>query len=151
MKETVTKWLPSERPKAIVVVSAHWETEPIQITSSPNPSMYFDYYGFPPETYEYQYPAPGHPELAHQIQELIQDKAGMEAQLNESRGFDHGVFIPLMIMYPKADIPVVCVSLHKSLSAETHWNLGRALSPLRDQGMLILGSGKLRYKSPCLF
>lgn len=140
MKEAVSKWLPKERPKSIVVVSAHWESNPIKITSAPKPSMYFDYYGFPPESYEYSYPAPGNPDLANKIQSLLQDK-GLPSELDAQRGFDHGVFIPLMMMYPEADIPVVCVSLHASLSAQVNWELGTALSPLRDEGILILGSG----------
>jgi len=140
MKEAVSKWLPKEKPKSIVMISAHWESDPIKITSHPNPPMLYDYYGFPPETYEYQYPAPGNPSLAVQIQKLLQDQ-GLPAQLDAKRGFDHGVFVPLMVMYPDADIPVVSVSLHSSLDAQTNWNLGRALAPLRDEGVLILGSG----------
>ncbi|KAL7561700.1 hypothetical protein ACA910_016462 [Epithemia clementina (nom. ined.)] len=145
MKEAVTKWLPSllsttEPPKAIVVISAHWESDPIQITSSPNPSMLYDYHGFPPESYQLKYPVPGSLTLAQHIQDLLLEQH-VPAQLNHKRGLDHGVFVPLMIMYPKADIPVVCVSLHSSLQPEIHWKLGRALSPLRDEGILILGSG----------
>jgi aromatic ring-opening dioxygenase catalytic subunit (LigB family) len=100
MKEIVVKYLPKKTPKAIVVLSAHWESNTIQITSAKNPSMYYDYSGFPPETYKYEYPAPGSPELAQRIQNLLGD-SGLESQLNEKRGFDHGVFIPLMIMYPE--------------------------------------------------
>ena len=129
-----TKFIP-EKPEAIVVISAHYEAHPIAITSSNNPSMYYDYSGFPPETYEYQYPAKGHPDLARKIHKLLSEK-GLESHLDDKRGFDHGVFVPLMLMYPSADIPVVCVSLHSSLAADIHLALGNALAPLRDEGTL---------------
>jgi 4,5-DOPA dioxygenase extradiol len=141
MKEITSKWLTGkQKPDAIVVLSAHWESNPIQITSSANPTMLFDYHGFPPECYTYQYPAPGSPVLARKIQKLLGTN-GMTSELNEQRGFDHGVFVPLMIMYPDADIPVVAVSLHASLSAEINMQIGKALSPLRDENILLLGSG----------
>lgn len=98
MKDVVKKFIPS-KPKAIVVLSAHWESDPVKITSSANPSMLFDYYGFPPETYEYKYPAPGSPELASKISGLLTEK-GIENELDNERGYDHGVFVPLMVMYP---------------------------------------------------
>ncbi len=132
LQESVTKYI-TEKPRAIVVISAHHEANPIAITSSAKPSMYFDYYGFPPETYEFKYPAPGNPELARQIQNLLSEK-GIESQLDAKRGLDHGAFVPLMLMYPDADIPVVCVSLHSSLSPDIHLALGNALAPLQDQG-----------------
>lgn len=140
MKDIATNFLPKEEPKAIVVLSAHWESNPIKISSSPKPKMYFDYYGFPPQTYEYEYPAPGSPELADRIQDLL-GSHNLKSELDPSRGFDHGVFIPLMIMYPQATIPVVCVSLDASLDAERNMKIGEALSPLRDEGVLIMGSG----------
>ena len=150
MKEVRTRWLsPQEKPDAIVVISAHWESDKIQISSNLQPSMLYDYSGFPPESYEYQYPAPGSPILARTIQSLLSDK-GLESDLNAQRGFDHGVFVPLMLMFPEADIPVVAVSLHSSLSAETHLTLGRALQPLRDQHILLLGSGYTFHNMPAL-
>lgn len=119
MKDLVTTWLtpphvtataaatatatttkeasPTTTPTSIVVISAHWESDPVRITSSSHPSMLYDYYGFPPETYEYKYPAPGNPELARKMQQLLQ-KADIECVLDPERGFDHGVFVPLMIM-----------------------------------------------------
>lgn len=100
LKETASKWL-HPPPKAIVVISAHWEADPIRITSSPNPHMYYDYHGFPPETYNYKYPAPGHPELAKKIENLLRNE-GLKSQLDDKRGFDHGVFVPLMLMFPQA-------------------------------------------------
>lgn len=149
MKEVARTLLP-EKPTSIVVVSAHWESDPVKITSSPKPKMLFDYYGFPPETYKYEYNAPGSPELAAQIQNLL-DGAGIDCELDDKRGFDHGVFIPLMMMYPEADIPVVCVSLHSSLAAETHINIGKALRSLREEGTLILGSGYTFHNLPAMF
>jgi 4,5-DOPA dioxygenase extradiol len=139
MKEVTSRWL-TQKPDAIVVFSAHWESDPIRITSTPHPTMLYDYSGFPPESYKYQYPAPGSPPLAQKIQTLLQ-ASGLRAELDNKRGYDHGVYIPLMIMYPDADIPVVAVSLHSSLSAETNMQIGRALAPLRDENILLLGSG----------
>jgi 4,5-DOPA dioxygenase extradiol len=140
MKEIVKQQLPPREPKAIVILSAHYEADPIEITSAKNPSMLYDYHGFPPETYEYQYPAPGSPELASEIQSLLTSN-NIDSKLNATRGFDHGVFIPLMLMYPEATIPVVCVSLHKSLDISTHLKIGSALAPLLDDDILVLGSG----------
>jgi len=150
MKEVRSKWLPDEPPNSIVVLSAHWESDPVRITASPKPSMLYDYYNFPPETYEYQYPAPGSPSLAAKIKNLLTAR-GVDSELDQERGFDHGVFIPLMLMYPEADIPVVCVSLHKSLSADTNIQIGQALEPLRDEGVLILGSGYTFHNLPAFF
>jgi len=139
LQQASKNWLP-DKPSSIVVISAHWESDPIRITSNKNPSMLFDYYGFPPATYEYEYPAPGSLELAARISKLL-SSADIENKLDEERGYDHGVFIPLMLMYPEADIPVVCVSLSKKLDPALHLKLGRALAPLRNDGILILGSG----------
>lgn len=134
--------LPSKlpTPSAILVISAHWETSGVEITSHPAPEMLFDYYNFPPETYEYSYPAPGFPELAHDVLQKLKD-AGITASLNPDRGFDHGTFVPLMLMYPDAQIPVIQVSLLNSLDAKAHIALGLALQEVREQGVLILGSG----------
>ncbi len=129
-----------ERPDAIVVVSAHWEEAVPTLTAAAAPPLIFDYYGFPPETYEYAYPAPGAPELAARAQALLAD-AGIEARLDPERGFDHGLFVPLMLMYPRADIPCIQLSLCASLDAEAHLRVGRALAPLRQEKLLILGSG----------
>jgi 4,5-DOPA dioxygenase extradiol len=139
LKEVTAKWV-TKKPDAIVVFSAHWESNPIQITSSIQPKMIYDYYGFPPEAYKYQYSAPGSSILAEKIRSLL-NANGVASELNEERGYDHGVFIPLMIMYPDANIPVVAVSLHQSLSAATSIQVGKALAPLRDENILLLGSG----------
>lgn len=133
------KYIPT-KPDAIVVVSAHYEANPIQITSGLQPNMIYDYYGFPKESYKFQYNAPGSPKVAQAIQSLL-TKNSIPCQLNPTRGYDHGVYVPLMIMYPDANIPVVVVSLHTSLSAQYHIEIGKALAPLRDQNILLLGSG----------
>lgn len=128
------------RPQAIVVFSAHWEADEIAITAAAQPSLLFDYYGFPPETYEYSYPAPGHPELAQRAARLLDD-AGIAARLDYERGFDHGLFVPLLLMYPAADIPCIQVSLSSSLDAGLHVAIGKALAPLKGENLLFLGSG----------
>eukprot|EP00878_Enallax_costatus_P007564 GHUV01007921.1.p1 GENE.GHUV01007921.1~~GHUV01007921.1.p1 ORF type:complete len:341 (+),score=74.05 GHUV01007921.1:428-1450(+) len=129
-----------EKPKAILLISAHWEEKQPQLTSSPNPELLFDYYGFPAETYKYKYPAPGSPSLAEQAADLLRT-ADFKPELNPNRGLDHGAFIPLMLMYLAADIPVVQLSLLSSLDPEEHYSMGAALAPLRQQGVLLLGSG----------
>eukprot|EP00192_Tetraselmis_astigmatica_P018690 CAMPEP_0117674080 /NCGR_PEP_ID=MMETSP0804-20121206/14835_1 /TAXON_ID=1074897 /ORGANISM="Tetraselmis astigmatica, Strain CCMP880" /LENGTH=257 /DNA_ID=CAMNT_0005482901 /DNA_START=391 /DNA_END=1160 /DNA_ORIENTATION=- len=129
-----------EEPKAVLVVSAHWEAEEVAVQASPKPSMLFDYYNFPPETYKYSYPAPGAPSLARRTVELLQ-AAGIPAREDTDRGFDHGTFVPLMLMYPKANIPVFQVSLSSAMDPEQHIQIGVALASLREEGVLILGSG----------
>ncbi len=127
-------------PRAILLVSAHWETAQPSLTSAAQPALFYDYFGFPPESYQIQYPAPGDPALAAAVQQLLQ-AAGFDAQLDAQRGFDHGMFIPLKLMYPAAKIPVVQLSLLRSLDPAAHIALGRALAPLREQQVLIVGSG----------
>jgi len=129
-----------DKPDAIVIVSAHWEESVISVTTNPEPPLLFDYQGFPAETYEYKYPAPGQPELAKRIHHLL-EQADIESRLDYERGFDHGVFIPLMLMYPQADIPCLQISLSSSLDAAFHIRLGRALSDLKRDNLLVLGSG----------
>ncbi len=131
--------LPS-RPKAIVLVSAHWEEEAFSVTGLARPPLFYDYYGFPPHTYALQYPAPGDPALAERIAAML-GNAGLPAGIDSQRGFDHGMFIPLLLIYPDADIPVVQLSLKAGLDPQTHLAAGRALAPLRDEGVLLLGSG----------
>ena len=128
------------KPKAVLVVSAHWESSPVKVMASPKPGMLFDYYGFPPETYEYKYEAPGDPVLAQQIKELL-NGAAIKCDLDATRDFDHGVFVPGLLAYPDADIPFVALSLDSSMDPKTHLAIGAALKPLRDQGVLIIGSG----------
>ncbi len=128
------------RPSAIVVISAHWEANAVTITSGENPDLIYDYYGFPPESYEISYPAPGAPVLALEIQGLLSD-SGLHATLDAHRGFDHGLFVPLKMLYPEADIPCVQVSLLHNLDPEQHIRLGQALAPLMERDILVLGSG----------
>jgi aromatic ring-opening dioxygenase catalytic subunit (LigB family) len=127
-------------PKAILVISGHWEAHEVSITSSSHPGLIYDYYGFPEHTYQLTWPAPGAPEVASRIQALLGD-AGIPARLDPERGFDHGVFIPFKLVFPEAEIPTVALSLRADLDPEFHLRLGKALAPLREQGVLIVGSG----------
>jgi aromatic ring-opening dioxygenase catalytic subunit (LigB family) len=127
-------------PTAILVVTAHWESDVPTLTGSAHPGLIYDYYGFPPETYALQYRAPGSPELAARAASLLR-MAGFDAAVDASHGWDHGVFIPLMVMFPQAEIPVVSMSLQASLDPVLHCSLGAALRPLRDEGVLVVGSG----------
>ncbi|MCM2292146.1 dioxygenase [Allorhizobium sp. BGMRC 0089] len=128
-------------PKAVLIVSGHWETPPVPtVSTSAAPDMLFDYYNFPPHTYELRYPAKGDPALAGHIREVL-GKAGIASAEDDKRGFDHGVFIPLMLIYPEADVPVVMLSMRNTLDAESHIALGQALEELRSQNILIVASG----------
>ena len=129
-----------ERPRAIVVVSAHWEERVATITGAASPGIIYDYYGFPPESYEIRYPAAGEPDLADRLRAALQGQ-GMEAALDSERGFDHGLYIPLKIMYPEADIPCIQLSLLSSLDPAAHIALGEAASAICGDGVLVLGSG----------
>lgn len=132
--------VPPVKPKAILIISAHWEEGVFTVQSGEKPPMLYDYYGFAPETYEVQWPAPGAPEIAGEIQSLLQN-AGFQTGLDPARGFDHGVFVPLKLAYPKAEVPSLQLSLKKGLDPKIHFQMGRALAPLREQGVLIVGSG----------
>ncbi len=129
-----------QRPRAIIIASGHWETEGFAFTGNPAPDLIFDYNGFPADTYELTYPAPGDPELATRARDLLL-AAGLEARVDETRGLDHGVFVPMMVAFPDADIPVVEMSLDRSLDPALHLAVGRALAPLRDDNVLILMTG----------
>ncbi|HHJ4328298.1 TPA: class III extradiol ring-cleavage dioxygenase [Klebsiella pneumoniae] len=129
-----------ERPRAIVMVSAHWHEPTFSVTSAPQPGLIYDYYGFPAHTYELRYPAAGDPQLAARIAGLL-GQARLSPHADAARGFDHGMFIPLKLMFAEADIPVVQLSLRSDFDAQAHLDAGRALAPLRDEGVLIIGSG----------
>jgi aromatic ring-opening dioxygenase catalytic subunit (LigB family) len=131
--------LPST-PKALLVVSGHWEEPAFTAGTAANLKLIFDYSGFPEETYRLSWPAPGEPALAERVAGLL-GKAGLPSALNADRGFDHGVFVPLKVAFPEAQIPVVTLSLAASLDPALHLAAGRALAPLRDDGVLIVGSG----------
>jgi 4,5-DOPA dioxygenase extradiol len=128
------------QPSAIVVISAHWEEHHVTITSGKTPSLIYDYSGFPAEAYEIKYPAPGKPALANKIYNLLRE-SNIEANLDDERGFDHGLFVPLKIMFPDASIPCVQLSLVKTLDPETHIKIGKALNDLRKENILVIGSG----------
>ncbi|RTZ45773.1 dioxygenase [Candidimonas sp. SYP-B2681] len=129
------------KPKAILMVSAHWETRgSFTVMANPAPGMLYDYYGFPENTYNIQYPAPGSPELAARVQQLLTE-AGLPVGSDAQRGFDHGAFVPAFVMYPAADVPMVQLSIDANYDPKLHLALGRALAPLRDEGVLIVGSG----------
>ncbi|MGL4859063.1 MAG: DODA-type extradiol aromatic ring-opening family dioxygenase [Enterobacteriaceae bacterium] len=127
-------------PEAIVMISAHWETPGFSVASSAAPGMIYDYYGFPEYTYQIQYPAPGSPSLAARIAQLL-SAGGLSVQLDPQRGFDHGCYSALKPMYPEANIPVVQVSLQQGLQPDLHLQMGQLLAPLRQENILIIGSG----------
>lgn len=129
-----------QTPSAILMISAHWEETEFTLMSSAAPGMLYDYSGFPPHTYQIEYPAPGAPQLAERVAQLI-SASGAQVRFDAQRGFDHGAFVPLAVMYPDANIPVLQLSLRRGLDPATHLALGRALAPLRSEGVLILGSG----------
>ncbi|AKT41118.1 DODA-type extradiol aromatic ring-opening family dioxygenase [Chondromyces crocatus] len=132
--------LPATPPKAVLVVSAHWEEPVPTVMTAARPPLYYDYYGFPPASYELTWPAPGDPTLAARVQALL-GTAGFQTAANDERGFDHGTFIPLKLTYPDANLPTVQLSLKRGLDPAEHLAMGRALAPLRDEGVFILGSG----------
>ena len=134
--------LPSQlkKPDAILVVSAHWEERVATLLGAPMPSMFYDYYGFPNEAYGITYPAPGSPKLAERIAELLKQNQ-IPVRIDPQRGFDHGLFIPLKMMYPQADIPSLQLSLLRGLDPAVHMALGKTLHALLDENILVVGSG----------
>ncbi len=143
------KELPSGliRPDAILLVSAHWEEDVATIQSGPKPDLFFDYYGFPEKAYSYEYNAPGAPQLARKIAGLLADN-GVSSAMDDQRGFDHGMFVPLMLMYPDAGIPCLELSLYNSLDPLQHIALGKAIGRLRQENILIIGSGSSFHNLP---
>ena len=129
-----------KKPSAVLVICAHWEEEGVTIIHRADPPMIYDYRGFPKEAYEIEYSAPGAPELAEQVHGLFQ-ASDFESILDDQRGFDHGLYVPLKIMYPEADVPCIQVSLKNSLDASEHIRIGQTLSGLTHEGLLIIGSG----------
>ncbi len=132
------------RPKAILVLSAHWGTTAPVVSAAPQPETIHDFGGFPDELYRLHYPAPGAPVLAARVADLL-TAAGLPCALHPSRGLDHGAWIPLMLMYPAADIPVAQLAIQPRLDPAHHARLGAALRPLRDEGVLILASGAMTH------
>ncbi|MFW1755102.1 dioxygenase [Acinetobacter wanghuae] len=132
------------KPKAIIVMSAHWESNALEVSTSIRPETWHDFRGFPEELYQMRYPAPGQPELAEQILKCFAD-ANLIAYANNSRPRDHGVWMPLLHMYPEADIPVVEISLPISMTADDIFKIGQTLSVLREQQILLIGSGSITH------
>lgn len=132
------------KPRAMVVISPHWMTHSVEITATDRPETIHDFGGFPRVLYTLQYPAPGAPELAAKVQQQLQAR-GIAARLNGQRGLDHGAWVPLMHLYPDADIPVIQVSLPLDTDSQRAYALGQALAPLSDEGVLIIGSGSLTH------
>lgn len=128
------------KPQAVLAVSGHWEADRPTVQSGERPGMVYDYSGFPPDTYSIRYPAPGSPAVAGRVKALL-DAAGIPSALDPQRGYDHGTFAPLFAMYPQADVPVLQLSLKHGYDPAEHLAIGRALTALRDEGVLILGSG----------
>lgn len=132
-------------PKAILVLSAHWEESLCTVNTATNPSLYYDYGGFPQEMYKLEWPVPGAPEIASKVKDLLQAK-GIRCNENNKRGLDHGVFVPLKLVFPEANIPVFQVSLLKNLKMSDHLAIGEALADLTKEGILIVGSGFATHK-----
>lgn len=145
--ETSLAAIPDEvgvRPTAVLMVTAHWEAPTFMVGSNPSPGMIYDYGGFPPHTYSIEYPAPGHPETATAAADLLR-AAGVAVGVDTDRGFDHGTFVPAFVMYPDASVPIVQMSVRADFDPAAHIEAGRALAPLREQGVLIVGSGYPSY------
>jgi aromatic ring-opening dioxygenase catalytic subunit (LigB family) len=138
-----------DQPSAIIVVSAHWEEQQPTLTYGSNPKIIYDYYGFPAAAYEIEYPAPGEPELAKEAFDLLQS-AGLGPRLDQQRGFDHGLFIPLKLMYPSARIPCIQLSLLNNLDPARHLAMGRAIASLRRRNVLFVGSGMSSHNMQAL-
>ncbi|WP_339940152.1 class III extradiol ring-cleavage dioxygenase [Undibacterium luofuense] len=130
-----------QAPRAVLVISAHWEEPVFTVSTAAKPGMLYDYYGFPPHTYSVRYPAPGSPEIGQRIAGLLSD-AGWPVATDDQRGFDHGTFCMMQEIYPDASVPVVQMSLKHGLDPAEHIALGKLLQPLRDEGVLIIGSGQ---------
>lgn len=128
------------QPSAIVIISAHWEEKEVTVTSNPAPELIYDYYGFPAESYQISYPSPGAPDLAQSIYQTLAQH-DIPVHLDVNRGLDHGVFVPMKLIYPNADIPCLQISLLNNLDPAAHLALGRALQSIRDQNVLFIGSG----------
>lgn len=132
------------KPKAIVIVSAHWESNELLVSGNPQPETWHDFGGFPKALFEVQYPAPGDPRLAAEVTELLKI-AGFHARIDNNRPFDHGVWVPLSLMYPQADIPIVQVSLPTRAGPALQTRVGHALASLREHGVLLIGSGSITH------
>ncbi|KAK4490503.1 hypothetical protein RD792_001183 [Penstemon davidsonii] len=136
----------SQKPNSILIVSAHWETSDPAVNAVTGPSdTIYDFYNFPKHLYQLKYPAPGAPELANKVKKLLGEAGFKRVHEDKKRGLDHGAWVPLMLMYPEADIPVCQLSVQTNMDATYHYNLGRALAPLKEEGVLIVGSGSATH------
>lgn len=131
----------AKRPKAVLIISGHWEGDRVTVNAGAAPPLLFDYGGFPDQTYQLTWPAPGAPALAARVRDLL-GSAGIDSGEDVARGWDHGVFVPMKVMFPEADVPTVQLSMRRGLDPEAHLAIGRALRPLRGEGVLIVGSGQ---------
>jgi 4,5-DOPA dioxygenase extradiol len=147
--ETISSLIP-HHPKAIVVVSAHFETHGVTVVTDPRPEMIYDFRGFAPELYKMVYPAPGAPELAEKVLGLL-DEADLSPARLGKRGYDHGTWTPMKLAFPAADIPIVQVSIDPSRDAAWHYAVGKALAPLREEGILLIGSGHITHNLRAYF
>jgi aromatic ring-opening dioxygenase catalytic subunit (LigB family) len=136
---TFSEKLP-ELPKAILCISAHWETPEFTVSTAPSPDLIYDYSGFPPHAYQIMYAASGSPEIAGRVGMHLA-MAGINIGVDPARGFDHGVFVPMCLMFPEGQVPIVTLSIKKNFDPAEHIRLGEALVPLREEGILIVGSG----------
>lgn len=138
------------KPKAILVISAHWEESAATLMGAARPPMFYDYYGFPEQAYAITYPAPGSPDYAQRVAELLK-RNNIPTRIDSERGFDHGLFIPLKMMYPQADIPAFQLSLLQGLSPAAHIALGRALRELASENIMVIGSGSSFHNLRAVF
>jgi aromatic ring-opening dioxygenase catalytic subunit (LigB family) len=138
------------RPRAVLVISGHWETDQPTVNVAEWPTLLFDYYGFPDQTYRLKYPVAGAPDLEPRVRSLLA-AAGFDLKVDSKRGLDHGVFVPFMLIYPRADVPIMQLSLQHNLDPGQHLAIGRALAPLRNQGVLIVGSGMSYHNLAAMF
>lgn len=138
------------RPKAVLVISGHWETPQPTVNIAERPKLLFDYYGFPEHTYRLKYPVAGAPDLEPRIRELL-ESGGFELAVDAKRGLDHGVFVPFLLVYPNADVPIMQLSLLQTLDPAAHLAIGRALAPLRERGILIVASGMSYHNLAAMF
>lgn len=139
-----------EAPRAIVLVTAHWETDVVTISNGVSPKLYYDYYNFPKDAYEFKYPAPGEPDVAQKVADALK-REGVESEMDAVRGWDHGVFIPMMMIHPAADIPIVQVSVLESQDPQQLFKMGRALASLREENIAIVGSGMASFHNMAAF
>ncbi|WAR26523.1 DIOXL-like protein [Mya arenaria] len=140
-----TKTADISKPETVLVISAHWEEKAVTVNTNSKHSLYYDYGGFPPETYKLDWPVLGSPEKAKKVVEAL-NEAGIQCRENPTRGLDHGVFVPLKLVFPKADVQVIQISLLRSMNIADHLAIGEALGRLRSQGVLIVGSGFATHK-----